>query len=469
MNQVMHQFIVILPEIMLTILALSMQVLGVFFKKCDGKIVLAAILLSFGIVFYLATSSEVDIVEFGFSFASSPLILALKAIVLILALFSLVIYYDFTKNTKGKFKIEFLTLILLSTLGIFISISARDFVLLFCGLELQALSGYALAAFNTKEVKSSEAGLKYFVLGALMSSLMLFGISFLYGFSGSIKFIEISAALNAGNNIGLVVGAVLMLSAVLFKLSVAPFHIWSPDVYEGAPISAVSYFAVAQKFGMLAVLITILDQVIGKYTQISVDIIKIVAVLSMIIGAFGAIMQSSLKRLLAYSSILNIGYVLVGVCLYSPAGNFAAYLYMFIYGVAVLGFLAALISLFAGKSDVVTFDDLRGVASEKKATAVVIAVLMFSMIGLPPFAGFFGKYYLFYQAMKQGEILLASLGVLTSVVAAFYYLKVIRYMYFMEAEAEISIPPTSNGLWIVTVLSMVFIMGFFIFLPTYIF
>jgi len=461
----LNQFAVILPEIMLAALAMCMQIVGVFCKKSARRVAAVTMVLTLGMVCYLLYFIPQYQLGFAASFAISPVISLFKALVLALTLMSLLVYYDLMKITRDTMKMEFVTLVLLSTLGVFISISARDFILLFCGLELQALSGYALAAFNVKEVKSSEAGLKYFILGALMSGLMLLGISFLYGFSGSIKFAEIRSALNGEFNIGLVVGAVLVLAAILFKLSAAPLHIWTPDVYEGAPISSVTYFAVAQKVGMLVVLINIVDGVIGQYTQISVELIKIVAILSMIAGALGAIMQVSLKRLMAYSTILNIGYVLVGVCLHSPKGNYAAFIYMLIYVIGVMGFFACLVALFGARSDEATFEDLKGIAIERKAIAAVISIIMFSMIGMPPLAGFFGKYYVFYNAVLQGEITLALLGVLTSVIAAFYYLKVIKFMYFMEASGDIRIIPTQRGLMLVTVITVAFILFFFSFAP----
>ena len=384
-----NQFIIVIPEILLASLAMVMQIVAVYTKNASRQIALATTLLGLGIVYYMLYFVPEYELGFTLSFATSPAISLFKAIVLGLALMSLVVYRDIAKIANSKLKIEFITLVLLSTLGVFISISARDFMLLFCGLELQALSGYALAAFNTKSSKSSEAGLKYFILGALMSGLMLLGISFLYGFSGSIKFFEIRDALN-GFNIGLIVGSVLVLAAILFKLSAAPLHIWTPDVYEGAPISAVTYFAVAQKIGMLVVLINITDGVIGDYTQVSNELIKIVAILSMIVGSLGAIRQVSLKRLMAYSTVLNVGYVLVGVCLHSPEGNYAAFVYMLIYVIGVMGFFACIVALFGLKSDEATFEDLQGIAGSRKTLAAAISIIMFSMIGVPPLAGFFG-------------------------------------------------------------------------------
>lgn len=464
----LSQFVLILPEIVLTSIVMCMQLLAVFFKHHLRSIVFLTItsllVLAVSIVYF---SPEVTTTVFSNSFELSPAIYLFKALVLFLSIMSIVIYNDIMKISDKFIKVEFITLILLSTVGVFISISARDFIILFCGLELQALSGYAMAAFNNKDVKSSEAGLKYFVLGSLISCVMLLGISFFYGFSGSMYFDNIKNALNGEFNIGLVVGAIFVLAAILFKLSAAPLHIWTPDVYEGAPISAVTYFAVAQKIGILIVLINFVTLVLGDYVSISVDLIKIAAVLSIFVGSLGAMMQFSLKRLMAYSTILNVGYVLIAISLHSDDGMYAAFMYMLIYVVGTIGFFACLVALFGEKSDIASFADLQGIASERKTIAAAISIIMFSMIGLPPLAGFFGKYYIFYNAIMQGEITLALLGVLTSVIAAFYYLKVIKYMYFMEATEKVTIIPTNRGLLLVSVVSVGFTLFFFIFVPSY--
>ena len=465
------QFAILLPEIYLASIVLVMQIVAVYFKSCSRQI--ANFITFFAVILILLLYNSYfpfdnDRIGFDGSFIVSQTTAIFKAIVLALALMSVTIYTNFCIIEKDTIKIEFISLILLSTLGVFITISARDFLLLFCGLELQALAGYALAAFNNHDAKSSEAGLKYFILGALVSCIMLFGISFLYGYSGSINFYEIGIVLNREYHIGLVVGAVLVISAILFKLSAAPMHIWAPDVYEGSPISAVSYFAVAQKFGMLIVLINVIDNVIGDITSISVTIIKIVAILSMIVGALGAIMQHSLKRLMAYSSVLNIGYVLIGISLATPDGKYAAFIYMLIYIISTIGFFACLVALFGKHSDKATFDDLRGIALERKTLAAVITIIMFSFVGVPPLAGFFGKYYLFYNAVKQGEIGLALTGLITSVIAAFYYLKVIKNMYFVDPAHKVRIISTKLGLFLVSGIATSFIILFFIFASSYI-
>lgn len=464
----LSQVTLILPEIVLTIIALFAQVIAVFYKDSLRFITVVMVTALFGLVTGLLYFLPEPEIGFSNSFEVSPILHSFKALILGLTIMSIVLYKSLRKISNKPIKMEFIILILLSTVGVFISISARDFVLLFCGLELQALAGYAMAAFNVNEVKSSEAGLKYFILGALISCLMLLGISFLYGFSGSMYFADIKMVLNDNAHMGIVIGSIFVLAAILFKLSAAPLHIWTPDVYEGAPISAVAYFSVAQKIGILIVLMNFITLVVGDYLKISVDLIKIAAVLSIFVGCFGAIMQFSLKRLMAYSTILNVGYVLIAISLHSDKSLYAAFLYMFIYVVGAMGFFACLVALFGSRADTASFSDLRGVANQKKAIALAIALIMFSMIGLPPLAGFFGKYYIFYNAIMQGEIFLATLGILTSVIAAFYYLKIIRYMYFMEQVEELAVINTNRGLLTISIISVGFTLFFFIFASSYI-
>ncbi len=465
------EFTVILPEIFLLLIVISAQLLAVFWANKVRIIVNITIYILIGMMIWLLFHPTFyTIISFANSFETSSVIYLYKALIMGFTIMSLVMYQGLTKITDQNLRSEFITLILLSTLGLFIAISARDFILLFCGIELSALCGYALTAFNYNNIKSSEAGLKYFILGALISCLMLFGISFLYGFSGSIYFIDVRLAISEESRaIGLIIGAIFVLAALLFKLSAAPFHIWTPDVYEGAPISAVSYFATAQKMAILIILIHFITIIIGAYDKISVDLIKISAILSIIIGSLGAVGQSSLKRLMGYSTILNVGYVLIGVSLNSGLGLYSALLYMFIYAVSVFGFFACIVALFGHKSDEVNFDDLKNIAATRKTIAVSISILMFSMIGIPPFAGFFGKYYIFYNAITQGEFMLALLGVISSVIAAFYYLKVIKYMYFVQSDKELKIILTNKSLLSISFVSVGFILFFFIFASSYLY
>jgi NADH-quinone oxidoreductase subunit N len=451
--------IIISPEVILAIIAFASQLSGLFYNY-KNTIVNITITASIILGFILFSISSIETMGFSNTFVVSKFTSMLKLLVLGFSIVSILIYQDFCKITARELKLEFITLILLSTLGIFISISSRNLLLLFCGLELQALAGYALAAFNSAHYKSSEAGLKYFVLGALLSCITLLGMSFLYGFGGSLDFSIIHKAFNANLNLGLIVGGVLLISGIFFKLSVAPMHTWTPDVYEGAPISAVTYFSTAQKIGVLAILINIIHFLIGDYIVLSETLIKLVAILSMLIGAFGAIRQQSLKRLMGYSTILNVGYALIGIALHSKEGMDAAILYMVIYIAGVAGFFASLVALLGDKADDANFDDINGVALNRKAIAGGISIIMFSMIGLPPFAGFFGKYYIFYQAVLEKEFTLAFIGILTTIIASYYYLKIIKAMYFIDRKVEIERIPTNTRLLLITSASVGFILFF---------
>lgn len=458
---------IILPEISVIIMIMTMQIWAIFTKKSERNIssiyIAVLIIITGGLIYY-----PIPYGYYGQSFLTSSVMNLFKAVILSLTIMSLFIYRDFVKIAGQKLKMEFMTLALLSTLGIFISISARDLLLLFCGLELQALAGYALAAFNTRDEKSSEAGLKYFILGALMSAIMLMGMSFLYGFSGSINFADIKYLMASEPSIGLICGVLFIVIAILFKLSAAPFHIWTPDVYEGSPISSVSYFATAPKIGMLVVLINILDGIVGGYEVVSQELVKIVSICSMLIGSFGAIGQTSLKRLMAYSTISNMGYALMAVSLYSVSGNNVAYIYLLIYAIGTVGLFASLVALFGDESDSATFEDLKGAAYHRKALSGAISVIAFSMIGLPPFAGFFGKYYVFLSMLQSNELLLVIIGLISSIISAFYYLKIVKYLYFFKPLKPFKKITTKKGLWLVTTISVTFTIFFFAFAYKYI-
>lgn len=453
----LKQFIFLLPEIYVSLLALCTQMLSVFYKRYNKQILLSSILVSILLIFMTFRLSQIHNSTMNI-FEVNYVIGIVKALVLGIAVIVMIMYHDCCKIApkicNGDYKIEFVTLILMSVVGIFISISARHLLLLFCGLELQALAGYALAAFNTSNPKSAEGAIKYFILGALMSCMTLLGISFVYGFSGGyLHFRDILNVVQSHqNDMGIIIGLILILAGILFKISAAPLHIWTPDVYEGSTITAVSYFATAQKIASLVILLNIITFVIGDYKQLSVHLIKYTAILSMIVGALGAIKQVSLKRLMGYSTVLNIGYVLIGVSLNNKAAYIASIMYMIIYSVGVLGFFVCLIALLGDKVDVATFEDIKAAARERKAISGCIAIIMFSMIGLPPLAGFFGKYYIFYQAITAQEFLLTFIGIITSAIAAFYYLKVIKALYFEEAINPIIRIPTNRGLFIITLL-----------------
>ncbi|XVN43579.1 MAG: NADH-quinone oxidoreductase subunit NuoN [Candidatus Rickettsia vulgarisii] len=434
-NLILKQFVIIWPEISLTLLALLSQVSALFLNKRFVSAI--TIFVSVILLFFTIQDLGAEQVGFNNSFIITNFTSIYKFLVLLFSIISIIIYRDYCKIINEEFKMEFVTLVLLSAMGFFVAISSKNFLLLFCGMELQALIGYVLAGFNINNIKSSEGALKYFILGALISCLSLFGISFIYGFGGSLDYAHILSKLNASEpNIGLIIGLTLFLSSLFFKLSAVPLHVWTPDVYEGSPIPAVSYFSSATKIANVIILLNIITMVIGGYKQISIDLVKIISILSMVVGAYGAIRQDSLKRLMGYSTILNIGYVLMGISLHNEMGNMAALGYMVIYNISAVGFFACLIALLGMKSDSAVFADLNGLAASRKALAGVVTIIMFSLIGIPPLAGFFGKYYLFYQAIVQEQYILVFIAIGTSIIAAYYYLKIVRSIYFFEANQD---------------------------------
>ena len=438
----MHEYTGLAQPLYLAIITIFAQVIAVYFDKHARAIAWTSMFVATAVLF-------TEILPFWKSsdYSNGTTLIDLgQFMVFLLAATSVMIYVSICKIDGLPFKMEFVSLVMLSTVGVFISMVSQNLLVLFCALELQSLAGYALAAFNNKSVKSSEAGLKYFVLGALMSCLFLLGCSFLYGYTGSIDISEIGMIMktqftDGTVNIALIIGAVLVLSTVVFKLSGAPLHIWTPDVYEGSPIAAVSYFSTAQKLGLLVVLSSLVTRAFNHESIFY--ILKIVAIFSMVIGSLGALIQTSIKRLMAYSSILNIGYAFIGLC----TQNYQiAYIYMLIYAITAAGFFACLVALFGSKSDDISFDDIKGIASERKALSATIALFMFSFIGLPPFAGFFGKFLLFLVAIQEGEIALSIIGAVSSVIAAFYYLKIVKTMYFEHPLSEIRVIPTQTAL-----------------------
>ncbi|AFB21007.1 NADH-quinone oxidoreductase subunit NuoN [Rickettsia canadensis] len=455
--------LLLLPEITLIIIALLGQFFAVMIpnkNRIISNIIILLCILSIFLTFHYSSYEGV-----WHSFATGINIGISQSIVLLFTIISIIIYRGYSILADEKLKCEFITLMLLSTVGIFVAISSQNFLLLFCGMELTALTSYTLAGFKLNDIKSSEGALKYFILGSLVSCLSLFGISFIYGFGGSVQFEDILYKLNnsSSTNIGLIIGIVLFLSSIFFKLSSVPLHFWAPDVYEGSPIASVTYFTAASKIGMVAVLLNISKFIIGDYHPINYNLIKIIAILSMLFGSFGAIRQTSLKRLMAYSTILNIGYVLIGVLLHNQEGYKTALLYILIYAVGSIGFFTSLIMLLGKDADKASFKTIQGIAENHKTIAAVISIVMFSMIGIPPLTGFFGKYYLFYQAINQGEFALAYCGIFTSIIAAFYYLKVVKAMYFSK-KIELMNLPIQYGLLLINYLVVGFLLlGSFIF------
>jgi len=464
--------LLLLPEICLAMLALTIQMLGVS-KLCrEDMVCKLAIFGMIGIVFVIFSSafhSEANFLAFNKTYGSDISTAFYKGLVLIAAIFVMLTYIGYHKSCILAFSSEYIVLMILVVLGAFIAISARDLLILFVGIELQALASYVLAAFDRNSVKSSEAGLKYFILGALSSCIMLLGMSFLYGFSGSTLYTVIHQMLMMSQNVlGLVVGIVLLFCSMMFKFSVAPFHVWTPDIYEGSPAISVSFFGSVTKIAAFVVIINVCclmmnDNMMWMNNNL-LWMIRALAMLSMLIGSIGAVMQTSVKRLIGYSTILNMGYVLIPFVTsdraYFELAVADSFLYLIIYVVTVIGLFAILVASLGAKVEDATLSDLEGLSRTKKVAAVVITIFMFSMIGLPPFAGFFGKYYVVYSAIQHGEYLLVFTMILTSVIAAYYYLKIIKAMYFCEICTHVSRTQVSAELITVLTITTAFVICF---------
>ena len=345
-------------------------------------------------------------------------------------------------------KPEFSLLVLLAVVGMMLMISANDLMSLYMAVELQSLPLYVVAAMRTNSLRSSEAGLKYFLLGALSSGMLLYGASLVYGFAGTTSFDGISAAVASGTlPVAFVVGMVFMICGIAFKISAAPFHMWTPDVYEGSPTPVTALFAIAPKVAAMALMMRLTYGAFGSITVEWSQVLVALSIASMVIGAFGAIMQTDIKRMMAYSSIAHMGYALAGLAAGSHAGVLGVIIYMTGYIFMGAGTFAIILMMRREGKSATKIEDLCGLSKTHPLFAVGLMVMMFSMAGIPPLAGFFGKWYVFLAAVNAGLIPLAVIGVLMSVVGAFYYLRIIRMMYFEESDDPLdSDLPMSNRL-----------------------
>jgi NADH-quinone oxidoreductase subunit N len=371
---------------------------------------------------------------FGTQFVDDSFARFAKAIILGASSLSILLSWSYFEK-DGDQRPEYPVLILFATLGMMLMASAHDMLSLYVSLELQSLSLYILATFRRDEKKSSEAGLKYFVLGALSSGILLYGISLIYGFAGTTDFTSLSISLpkQAGHNYGAIIGMVFVCAALAFKVSGVPFHMWAPDVYEGAPTPVTAFFATAPKFAALILFTRFLLEPMNSLTGQWHQIIVFISIASMLWGAFAGLVQPNLKRLLAYSSIANVGYLLIGIIVGGKSGVQALLIYFFIYALNTLGVFAVILCLQRGGKSLEAVSDLSGLSRTNPLIALAMTVLMFSMAGVPPLAGFFGKYFVFLSAVDAGLVPLAVIGVLSSVVTAYYYLRIIKVMYFDES------------------------------------
>ncbi|HEY8215008.1 MAG TPA: NADH-quinone oxidoreductase subunit NuoN, partial [Methylocystis sp.] len=386
----------------------------------------------------------------------------MKALTLIGAIASILMSVDWLQR-NGLEKFEYPVLIMLSTLGMLLLISADNLIALYLGLELMSLALYVMAAFARDDGQSSEAGLKYFVLGALSSGMMLYGASLLYGFAGTVSFAGIAAVVSTSAPIGVIFGLVFVLAALAFKMSAAPFHMWTPDVYQGAPTPVTAFFASAAKMAAVAItarlVVTAFPGVKDQWRQIVVFI----SIASMLLGSFAAIGQENIKRLMAYSSIGHMGFALIGLAVGDEAGIRGVAIYLAIYLIMTLGTFAAILAMRVQGRYVENVADLAGLSRTNGWMAFFLAMLMFSLAGVPPLAGFFAKYYVLLAAVDAGLFGLAVTGVLASAVAAYYYLRVVKVMYFDEPAPAFDRAPMA--LRAVLAVSTLALLGFWVY-PT---
>ena len=424
----------LLPEIFLSLVAMGLLIVGAFHGNMSTRVICwnssAALLIAS--VILLSISWSYDTVLNGL-FVMDEFAGFLKLLIIIGLIASLALSVRYIQQ-EGMERFEYPVLVLLAGIGMMLMVSANNFLSLYMALELQSLSLYVLAAFQRNAVRSSEAGIKYFILGALSSGMLLFGISLIYGFTGSVDFEVIGQTLSSSDSLafGIIFGLVFILAGMAFKISAVPFHMWTPDVYQGAPSSVTALFAIVPKIAAMGLLIRLLFEPFMALSEQWVQIIYFIALLSMFVGAFAGIAQEDVKRLLAYSSIGNMGYALIGLVAGTADGAGAVVLYLMIYMIMTAGVFAVVLCMRRQGLSVKKITDLSGLSQHSPGLAYSMAILMFSLSGIPPAAGFFGKLVVFNAAVAQGYYILAVIGILTSVVAAYYYLRIIKVMFFDE-------------------------------------
>lgn len=427
-------FMTALPEIWLAGAAMLLLLIGVFRGNGGTRMVswLAVVAIAVAFVMVAVSPAERE-VTFAGMFVSDSFAKFAKELVLIGSAATIIMSLGYIRR-EGMERFEFPILILTATVGMMLMVSANDLIALYLGLELQSLSLYVLAAFKRDSLRSTEAGLKYFVLGALSSGMLLYGCSLIYGFTGTTNFDSLTTLFqgDAHAGIGLVFGIVFLIAGLAFKISAVPFHMWTPDVYEGATTPITAFFAAAPKVAAMSLFVRVLiSPLVGVAAQWQ-QVIVAIAIASMLLGAFAAIRQTNIKRLMAYSSIGHMGFALVGLAAGTTDGAQSVMTYLAIYMVMSLGTFAAILAMKVKGEMVENVSDLSGLARTQPMLAFVLAVFMFSLAGIPPLAGFFAKFYVFKAAIDAGLFTLAVVGVLASVVGAFYYIRIIKVMYFDE-------------------------------------
>jgi NADH-quinone oxidoreductase subunit N len=441
MNQFYADISATMPEITLAVGAMALLMFGAFTgDKRTNLVTWGCVTLMFAVGYLVATAPEGKVLAFSGTMIIDPFTRFLKLLVLGGSAIAMLMSVDYLRDEKLT-RFEFPLLITLATLGMLVMISANDLIVLYVGLELQSLALYVLASFARDNARSTEAGLKYFVLGALSSGMLLYGASLVYGFTGATGFESIAQAIATdGMQIGTTIGLVFILAGLSFKVSAVPFHMWTPDVYEGSPTPVTAFFAAAPKIAAMALFLRVVFGPFAGAESAWLQIIIPVSVASMLLGALAAIGQTNIKRLMAYSSISHMGYALIGFAAGSPAGVQGVLTYLVIYLAMTVGTFVCIMNMRRDGKQVETISDLAGLSQRDPTTAYLLAILMFSLIGIPPLAGFMGKWFVFLAAVEAKLYVLAAIGFLTSVIGAFYYLRVVKIMFFDPPAAAFEKP-----------------------------
>ena len=451
----------IFPEIFISLAIMFLLIVGVFKKNSSNLIYnLTVISLLIALAFTFNYPIETELSLFNESYKIDYLSTFMKILTLVSGIFVMLVSSKYIQITK-ILKIEYPILLLSSILGMMVMISSNDLIVFYMGLELQSLALYVLASFNRENLLSTEAGVKYFVLSALSSGLLLYGCSLIYGFSNSTNFVLIAENLNS-NNYGLTFGIVFILVGLAFKISAVPFHMWAPDVYQGSPTSVTLFFAVLPKIAALTVFIRFLYIPFINMIDQWQMIVVFLSIASMLFGAIAAIGQKNLKRLIAYSSIGHVGYALAGLSVGSNEGIQSAISYISIYLVMNLAFFSCLFMIRKSENYFENIEDLSGLSKNHPILSISLMIVLFSLAGIPPLAGFFAKFYIFMAVIEQSMYFLAVIGLLSTVIAAYYYLRIIKIIYF-DPEKEKYDSDHHLGLKVSLAISTIFILFYFIY------
>ena len=437
MFEYISQMTILLPEIFLSISACVLLMLGVFTKNYNfkGMNLVVGMILAIALYFLIAKMPETEIFVFDGLFKSNMLIVNLKSMLLCGALLYVLIYKGQRFNNDSMLKLfEFPVILLFAIVGMLLMLSSNNFLSFYVSLELQSLCLYVLAAFEREDAKSSEAGLKYFVIGSFASGLLLFGISLVYGFTGNLDFDSLQTLIvhNSSQNValGVMIGIIMLLIGLFFKVSAAPFHMWTPDVYQGSPTIVTSFFATIVKIASVGFLLRFTVETLQGWKLELQPILIFVTCTSLLVGAIGALKQNNIKRLLAYSSIGHVGFMLLAITTFMPSS--AVLFYLVIYLSMTMATFAMIMGL-----NIVNLQDFAGLSKYNPIAAAAIAILMFSLAGIPPFAGFFAKFYVLQEAIKAELYFTVMVSIIAAVISSYYYLKIIKIMYLDEVEKEL--------------------------------